>query len=72
MTPIGAGLDADSVALPAGPLAGVAVAAVEAVDPVAVAEALVARPTLDAVSQLSKTQLHPPIHIRNTDRKSVV
>ena len=56
--PVGAGLRADAVALAAGPLARVAVAAVEAVDAVAVAEALAVlaavpaapRPALDAVA----------------------
>jgi hypothetical protein len=55
---VGAGLGSDAVALAAGPLAGVAVAAVEAVYAVSVAEALAvlatiaaaARPALDAVS----------------------
>ncbi|CAL5073995.1 unnamed protein product [Urochloa decumbens] len=56
--PVGAGLRADAVALAAGPLAGVAVAAVEPVDAVAVAEALAVlaavpaatRPALDPVA----------------------
>jgi hypothetical protein len=55
---VGAGLRADAVALAAGPLARVAVAAVEAVDAVAVAEPLAVlaavpaapRPALDAVA----------------------